>query len=320
MTLKGQVNAIRLIGTICIVVASMIAGAITASAQSAATDWVNPDTGRGIDEPARSAPSDQRRLEANREISWELGRLADRWDGLASDALVEELYSLSAFYEDGGLGARAGEQPRRASGAGRLIASDDFTDGDFDREPTWRPEKGGWLVDPAHGLRAVETGRGPALPSQDVVEAAYAADTFDSRASQLIGFALEAPNGVVLDARLTDHLGFGSAYLAVHQGAPRLSGYRIQVSSEQTPKVGLWRHSRSGANLLGVAAAPEIRQGRPVSIQLERTGAQQLVLRVDGRDAILARDATFKQGWSGFAFINTGGDFSLGDVSITASE
>lgn len=295
--------------------AAIVAIGVGAGAPVDAQQWVNPDTGRSYDASAgcacEAASGDaQDMAEELRALVAEAER-----DAIADPEFLRDLRALAASY------VAAGPTLREPA----VLIREIFDDGELATDPHWRPYRGAWLIDPEFGLRAAEAGGGAAIElagigSQEAIDAAFDRGGPPVVAAHLIGFEKSAPNAASVFAEVTDHQGEGASYLILHQGPPSMSGYRLELRGGVEPSVALWRHGRRGASRLGVAAAPELRQGRMTSVSFRRTSDTRMTVRLDGRDALTVRDDGFQHGWSGFAFLNLGGDFSLREVTIAESE
>lgn len=306
-----------------------LACALTTVNAAAETIWVDPDTGRRYSDPTTATQTSALGVGSARNAqnvgaaSTTVSRMADELRRLTADAAAQGA-AEPAFIERLNALAAAYAPPKASADRPETLIQELFADGELARNPNWKPFKGAWLYDPEFGLRTARQGRpivgAAAAGSQAVIDDAFGRSPTTVPGAHLIGFAQDLPNAVVVSTEITDHRGAGAAYLILHQGAPALPGYRVEIRGGAEPRVSLWRHGSAGDLQLASAAAPALERGRLTSVALRRTSDSRLVVRVDGRDVLSARDAGFRRAWRGFAFLNAGGDYSLREVTISESE
>lgn len=265
-------------------------------------------------------------------------------DNAASPGFLRDLRNLQQRYSAQLIPPPPPAPPPPVPMAADVVFTDDFRDGNYTVNPSWTVLKGDWGIFPDKGLRSDVTGHTrrdrtaarSERPSPERMEGLPAnmlgtvlvppAEPRAERAATEAGediaaIALEQqiPNAVQLDMVVSDNAGQGQLEMRLYQTSRRDPGYRLVYRADMTPSLALYRVTRSGVELVAEADRQvTFPVGEQHRIVWTRAPNGQMTVTVDGRLALEATDRGFRDPWTGFMLVNTGGDFAL--RSITARE
>lgn len=120
-------------------------------------------------------------------------------------------------------------------------------------------------------------------------------------------------NAFSLKAKLAMEAAAGPMTLAVYQGQQRQTGYFLI----QDPIDGLQLQRRGSRGTVTLASGtPPLADGADHTLNWTRTADGEMVVNVDGTEAIRVADTGFRDNWSGFTLVNGGGAMTLRALSI----
>lgn len=198
---------------------------------------------------------------------------------------------------------------------------DEFADGEFANNPTWKVTAGSWTVDKGGsnvGLvskmrqqQSLETLLGgilnPQGQTQSQQQQQYAAIYTKAKLPQAFNFT----------TRFTSKDRYGGLYLSLYQGASAQNQYRIAYQPGNQTSLVLQRVSQQGATNLGTLnGALNLENGAPHDITMTRDAAGKISVLVDGKLAISATDTTLKGDFDGILYTNVGGSYWIRKVSV----
>ncbi len=224
--------------------------------------------------------------------------------------------------------------------ATRIALDDDFSDGDFRRNPPWTVLSGRFEVDD-NGLRtsvAQPRVTEPAAPAarpgrpeeiglavlQMILEQAGGLGPEAAPAPE-VGFAepariaVRAPvgNAFELELVLASHQRPGSVELGLFQGDRPGAGYRLVYNAGSQPGLSLVRLTADGGAVIASSEGPlNLEDGRFHTLNWSRDEDGLMQVRVDGRRVLQGRDRSLRQGFQGFVLVNHGGDYNLRRVRL----
>ena len=269
------------------------------------------------------------------------------------EALIDEAERARAadprFLQDlrDAIAAHAAFTPRAA------LIRDDFSDGDFTRDPRWTVASGDFAVDPRLGLRTVVpvagagadaagesegglTGIGKSVldagknvvggllgdgeGKEDAAKEEDAAPPAPEPAE--IYLAATAGDAFALEIELTSRVAAADARFEIDlfQGETRGAGYRLSYLPGGDPALVLSRFGRRGVTALGAHdGAAALEDGRGHTFGLTRDAEGAMAVSVDGAVLIRAESRAPTGPFDGIALVNGGGDYAIREIAVYAA-
>ena len=215
---------------------------------------------------------------------------------------------------------RRHENPWRVS-----MIRDDFSDDDFDRNPTWRVTEGRFWVERGFGLRAAFNRRRQDQRQQSNDDAA--AQLFGALLNKALGGSgntnsAQPPaetrrasihvegrisNAFAIQVDLTSWRKTGAFEIGPYQGQERRAGYRLFYKSGGTPSLELARTSRRGSGLIESYNQPlALEDNKTHTIMWTRDRAGEMIVSVDGKQLIKTNDRRFQDDFKEFVDLGVG--------------
>ena len=319
-----------------------------AEAQQAARGW-QPGTTSSSD---TGTLSDRERVaEVQRELN-RLGYDAGPVDGVMGDRTRSAIYQYQAdmgIAGDGRASADLVERLRQTdqeqvaapsgsqSTSSRVVLRDDFSDGDYRRNPAWTVLSGDFEVN-ANGLRSVvatqqATDRAPNGLNSDrpeevglavlgmILEQRRNGDNESATRVEPAQIFVNAPvdNAFRVELELASSQAPGGLELGVFQGNRPNSGtgYHLVYAAGSQPALTLIRQiAGSTQTVARHDGRLDLEDGRFHRLVWTRGENGQMEVRVDGRRLLRAQDNGLRDPFQGFVLANQGGDFTLGRIRI----
>lgn len=212
----------------------------------------------------------------------------------------------------------------------RLRVRDDFVDGDYARNPTWRVTAGRFEVRDG-GLNSAVSPRpesadnksrqalgdllkeqlGLVLPGQ----VAQAAQAEQGRAAAYL------PLSIGQEFRITMAVsGFADAHsqidLGPYQGDNLSQGYRLNYRANQPRSLQLVFVNEKGGTAIASAAGPRLDSGESHQLVWQRDSAGRMTVSQGDEVLIDVVDQHLAGNFDGFSLINAGGDWTLHEVIV----
>lgn len=203
----------------------------------------------------------------------------------------------------------------------RVALQDNFSDGDFTRDPAWRIASGRFTVRNGGLSSSVappsdqpeDIGRqilgsifqeqlGMALPGQQTAAAAYVPTRIAP------GFRIVAE----LSGSSQSH---GNIQFGPYFGRDLNHGYRLVYRSDQSRPLQLQFVDQSGASVLG-SSRFQLDDGSPRLLEWTRDVDGRMTVSHSGETLIEAVDREWSGDFDGFSLINAGGDWALREVTV----
>lgn len=283
-----------------------------ANAQTYST-WENPD------QPTENSPANQAASEARlKEIVDKLNALVDQAekDRAADPKFLQDLRDLANGFD----------RPWTSQ-----VLYDDFTDGDFTKNPAWSIGMGRYWIEKNWGLRN----------GLDEIKASSSGSTSKDAAAQIFGQILNQalggksgspsttpgiqPTSIFTEAAITNAFSIeldvsswvnkGELIIGPYQGSEREAGYRLSYTVGEG--LALRIKSRSGARTIALEPGPFTLEDKKVhKILWTRTSDGAMRVDLDGENILDVRDVSFRDPFIGFGMATRGGDFIVKRVSI----
>ncbi|MCA1768593.1 MAG: SEL1-like repeat protein [Halomonas sp.] len=251
-------------------------------------------------------------------------------DGLPTSGLLRRLRQTERV-------AATEDSPPPPTASPRIALQDDFSDGDYRRNPAWTVLSGDFEVDD-NGLRSI-------------VATQRASDRESRRLStdrpEEIGLAMlelileqtgnvkrdEVPTAVKpahifvnapvgnafrLELQLASRQQPGSLEVGLFQGnRPNGTGYRLVYSPGSNPGLSLVRLTSGSVEVIARQEGQlELEDGRFHSIVWTRDKNGEMQVHVDDRRLLRVRDTGLRDPFQGFLMANQGGDYTLDRVRL----
>ncbi|MDG4866587.1 SEL1-like repeat protein [Guyparkeria sp. 1SP6A2] len=251
-------------------------------------------------------------------------------DGRASTALLKRLYQT----EKEEVAAPAEPQPDNSS---RIVLQDNFSDGDYRRNPPWTVLSGDFEVD-QNGLRSSvasqgATGResrglnsdrpeeiGLAVLGMILEQRSNGRQAEQTTPVEPAQIFVNAPvdNAFKVELDLASRQQPGRLELGLFQGnRPNGTGYRLVYSAGAAPGLRLIRRiSGSTETVARYDARLDLEDGRFHRIVWTRDESGQMQVGVDGRRLLRVQDNGLRDPFQGFVLVNQGGDYSLRRIML----
>ncbi len=283
-----------------------------------------PALGAGANDPRTQALVDALRRATDR---------AER-DRSASPALIATLRELIGRYD----------WPWRAA-----VFDDDFGDGELSRNPAWRVVSGDFRAFAGRGMRtrfAPPTQRGTTSsgrtsnergaqgdPAAQILGAILggivggskrdgggsgAAPAAVARAAEIhVPAAISNAFALVVDVTVLDTARGGSLRFGPYRKTGRVAGYRIDLTPGARSTIELLRVSSGRSAVIDRRVLKaRLDDGRRHRIEWRRGRDGEMVVLVDGVEALRTVDRRFGDRFAGFVLVNRGGDYMIGRVAL----
>lgn len=219
---------------------------------------------------------------------------------------------------------------------------DDFSDGEFLKNPTWAVISGRFRVDQERRLTteytpAARPNAQASRPKEEDLGTAIVGILLDelqkrkgrpeeSRAPEPptraeIHTRLGISNAFVIKLNMISRGDERRLELGPYQGAERESGYRLVYRRDQRSAFELLRVSPGRSAVIElVELDTSLDDGKEHTLEWRRGVDGKMAVLVDGRELMQARDRSFKGPFNGFLLVNGGGAFSFSLVEILGTE
>ncbi|MBF0250599.1 MAG: hypothetical protein HQL35_08240 [Alphaproteobacteria bacterium] len=222
------------------------------------------------------------------------------------------------------------------------ILSDDFRDGDFDRNPAWTLQSGKFWVESGYGLRSraeagqAQTAGEPRKVSKEELAISILGAVLGAKAQNGGGQAAPAasapaqgetarlttraaiPNAFAMTSELSSWSDQGGFAFAVTQGDAG-AGYRLNYIPKQTGRTArleLLRVTARGAAVIETAGFDGLEDQKVHTLDWTRTADGRMTVSVDGKTHVTTRDAAFRDAFTGLELSNTGADVIVKSVTV----
>jgi len=222
------------------------------------------------------------------------------------------------------------------------LLTEDFSDGNYDRDPAWDVISGQFWIDGRLGLRsrseaetqpveepepAQKQDLGKALLGallQEALRDERKQEPAESPASRRnepaeIQLAMEIPTVFALQLEFSAHNPPGEAgqlAFGLFQGRDGDTGYQLLLAFGDTPMLELLSRINGRTRVIDRIALDGLSDGRSHTLEWRRDGNGQIEVLVDGARQVLARDQSFRYPFRQLSIRNQAGDFAVGRVLL----
>lgn len=216
------------------------------------------------------------------------------------------------------------------------IVSDNFSDGDFDRNPRWSVTSGEYWVENGYGLRARVTdaalsggGSSQTLSKEKlalsilgaVLNGANKNVTTKTQPSAQISkpSAIETrarvSNSFMTELKISSWKGDGTFAVALNQGIGD-AGYRVVYAAGGNPSLSLVKVTQRGRSVIGTKNITALEDNNTHALAWTRTQSGTMTVKLDGKVILQERDTSFKDGFDTLQFSSKGSDVIVKSVAL----
>lgn len=226
------------------------------------------------------------------------------------------------------------------------VLFDDFMDGDYTKAPTWNLVTGEFWVEQGYGLRskavagaAASQGGDGKLSKEELAISILGAvlQGANKNKSSNTGQAQPAPkaepavlsaktrisNAFAITAQFSSWTGEGDYAFAVTQGPITQkgggAGYRVVYAPKQTARgasLELVRVTSRGEGRIDSVSIDGLEDQKVHSLDWTRAKDGRMVVTLDGKQVMSARDTSFRDPFDSLALINSGADVIVKSVEV----
>lgn len=226
---------------------------------------------------------------------------------------------------------------------------EDFSDGDWTRNPIWVVSQGNFRVDGNGALLSSVSGMDDTLPMQqggitveqgrkesDMAQLFGLMKTLSSEGHKeggkksrrksdtlaVIHTAMPISNGFDLWFTLRAGVARGTAGVGLYTDQVEQSGYRLMlhVDPASNQSLSLVRFDQGRSQMIRWAGGLYLGDGLIHRIRWQRLDGGQMSVWVDGMEMLRARNSSLWEGFSGLVLINNQGEFAFDDIQLQAME
>ncbi|WP_158611819.1 SEL1-like repeat protein [Guyparkeria sp. SCN-R1] len=319
-----------------------------ARAQQAARDWRQQEAAGSQSRPDINSLSDQETVvEIQRELN-RLGYDAGPTDGAMGSRTRNAIYQYQAdmgISQNGRASTDLLQRLRQTETdevaapdtSSEVALRDNFSDGDYRRNPAWTVLSGKFEVD-QNGLRSIvdtqqvtdRDSRGLSSDRPEEIGLAVLGMILDQRSNDRQDEAPAAvePAEIFVNAPVDNafrmELDFasqqrpGSLAVGLFQGnRPQGTGYRLIYSAGAQPGLSLIRLFSGNAEVVARHDGRlDLEDGQFHGIVWTRDRNGQMQVRVDGRNLLSVQDNSLRDPFQGFVMANHGGDYTLRRIRL----
>ena len=258
-----------------------------------------------------------------RKFVKELRQLVDKADDAkaADPKFLRDLRELAADYDKPLL---------------KTLFSDDFSDGNFTHNLNWQVMDGKFWVDQHNGLRSrveqqqVQTETEDPDNINDLLMGALLKELGKNKKKKqtrseqpryqpaAIRTDQRISNAFVMQVDLIPKHAQGRIDFVIYKDSRRLNGYRLIYTPNSHQVFQFLRLTERGETVIGSYRKPiSLKNNQVHKLEWRRDRAGKMSLTLNNKLLFSATDSSLRSDFNGFAFINSGGDYALRQISLS---
>lgn len=227
---------------------------------------------------------------------------------------------------------------------------EDFSDGNFTQEPSWKVLNGEFWVDATLGLRSrVDSRQHDRYRDEEQKETKQSSEDKQDLGSALLGallsgamqpkkesepprkkqqqkarqakiqLPLKIPPAFAFSSEFSAHNApseTGTLQFALYQGSRGNFGYILTINTGDNPSLKLFQRFRGRSILIETIKLEDLNDGQLHKLEWRMTDYGDIELLLDQQSLLQSRDRSFSKGFKQLAIINKGGDFGIRSIQL----
>lgn len=211
----------------------------------------------------------------------------------------------------------------KASTAGQVFLSDNFSDGNYTANPVWKVSAGSWKVDTKGASIGLSSHIGAStnnkVSGNDVLKAILGVQEQQAPQTTFASIYTAAPiaNAFKMTLKMTSATKNGPLNIGPYQGASASSGYRLVYHPDKDTGLVLQRIVGNQVTQVGSFNDPlNLEDGKVHEIVWSREATGKMRVYVDGQQLIIATDTAITGNLDGWLNVNQGGAYWIREIKV----
>lgn len=211
----------------------------------------------------------------------------------------------------------------KASTAGQVFLYDNFSDGDYTANPTWKVSAGTWKVDTKGATVGLNSSIGQSTSNKvtgnDVLRAILGVQQQQAPQSTFASIYTVAPisNTFKMNLKLTSFNKGGPINIGPYQGASASSGYRLVYQPGNETGLVLQRIVGNQVTQVGSYNDPiNLEDGKVHEVVWSREPTGKMRVYLDNQQLIIATDTQITGNFDGWLNVNQGGAYWIREIKV----
>jgi len=210
-----------------------------------------------------------------------------------------------------------------ASTAGQVFLSDNFADGNYTSNPTWKVSAGSWKVDNKGATQGLSSTIGASTSNKvtgnDVLKAILGVQQQEAPQSTYASIYTVAPiaNTFKMNIKFTSFNKKGALNIGPYQGASASSGYRLVYQPGNETGLVLQRIVGNQVTQVGAYNDPiNLEDGKVHELVWQRESTGKMRVYLDNQQLIIATDTQIHGNLDGWLNVNQGGSYVIRESKV----